>query len=56
MKKDDGTTIIGHAKIRFEVRSFFESIYNNEEDIYQENLEEIIKDIPPGQPLGLPNP
>ena len=46
MKNDDDTTITGQAAIILEVRSFFESVYNNEEDASQENMEEMIRDIP----------
>ena len=46
LKKDDGTNITGQATIKSEVRSFFESIYNNEEDVSQENMDEMIIDIP----------
>ena len=46
LKKEDGTVISGHAAISTELRGFFENIYNNEEDVSQENMEEMIRDIP----------
>ena len=46
LKKEDGTVIIGQATIGIEVRGFFENIYNNEEEVSQENMEEMTRDMP----------
>ena len=46
LKKEDDTIISGQAAISSEVRDFFENIYNNEEDVSQEKMEEMTRDIP----------
>ena len=47
IKTEDGTIITRQAIISIEVRGFFEILYNTKEDVSQENMEEMIKDIPP---------
>ena len=46
LKNEDGTVIIGQAAINTEVRSFFENLYNDEEYVSQECMEEMVRDIP----------
>ena len=46
LKKEDGTTITAQTEIIFEVRSFFETLYNDEEEVSQEIMGEMVKDIP----------
>ena len=46
VKKDDGTSITDQAKIINEVRNFFLNLYNNEEEVSQEDMAEMVKDIP----------
>ena len=46
LKNEDDTVITGQATISTEVRGFFESLYNDEEYVSQECMEEIVRDIP----------
>ena len=46
IKTEDNTVITGQATINTEVRGFFENIYNTEEDVSQEIMEEMVRDIP----------
>ena len=46
LKNEDGTVIKGQAAISTEVRVFFESLYNDEEYVSQEYMEEMVRDIP----------
>ena len=45
LKNEDGTVITGQATISTEVRGFFESLYNYEEYVSRENMEEMVRDI-----------
>ena len=42
LKKEDGTVISRQAAINTEVRSFFENMYNEEEYVSQECMEEMV--------------
>ena len=42
LKSEDGTVITGQATINTEVRGFFESLYNDEEYVSQECMEEMV--------------
>ena len=59
-KNEDGTTIIGQAAISTEVRNFFENLYNDEEYVSQDCMEEMVRDIPalisPEESLQLESP
>ena len=46
LKNEDDTVIIGQATISIEVRNLFESLYNDEEYVSQEYMEEMVRDIP----------
>ena len=46
LKNEDGTVITGQVAINMEVRSFFENLYNDEEYVSQECMEEMVRDIP----------
>ena len=46
LKKKDGTVISRQVAINTEVTGFFLNLYNNEEDVSQENMEEMTRDIP----------
>ena len=60
LKNEDGTTITGQAAISTEVRNFFENLYNDEEYVSQEWMEEMVRDIPalisPEESLQLESP
>ena len=43
LKKDNGTSTIDQAEIINEVRGFFLNLYNNEEEVLQEDMEEMVK-------------
>ena len=46
LKNEDGTVITEKAAISTEVRNFFENLYNDEEYVSQECMEEMVQDIP----------
>ena len=46
LKTEDGTAIQGQATISTEVRTFFEHLYNDEEQVPQCLMEEMVSDIP----------
>ena len=46
IKNEDDTVITDQAVISTEVRGFFENLYNAEEDVSQENMEKMVRDIP----------
>ena len=60
LKTEDGTAILGQAAISTEVRSFFEHLYNDEEQVPQRLMEEMVFDIPsliiPEERLRLESP
>ena len=45
IKMEDGTVIIGQAANSIGVTDFFENLYNTKEDVSQENMEEMVRDI-----------
>ena len=46
LKSEDDTNITGQAAISKDVRSFFDNLYNDEEYVSQEFMEEMVRDIP----------
>ena len=46
LKNEDGSIITGQATINTEVRNFFENLYNDEEYVSQECMEEMVREIP----------
>ena len=46
LKNEHGKVIKGQVVISTEVRGFFESLYNDEEYVSQEYMEEMVRDIP----------
>ena len=46
LKNEDSIVITGQATISTKVRGFFESLYNDEEYVSQEYMEEMVRDIP----------
>ena len=46
LKAEDGTLIQGQAAISAEVRTFFNHLYNYEEQVSQRLMEEMVSDIP----------
>ena len=60
LKTEDGTVIQGKAAISIEVRTFFEHLYNDEEQVPQCIMEEMVSDIlsltSPEERLSLESP
>ena len=60
LKNDDGTVISRQAAISLEVSTFFEHLYNDEEQVSQNTMEEMVSDIPalisPEERLRLESP
>ena len=46
LKTEEGSVIQGQAAISIEVRTFFEHLYNDEEQVPQCSMEEMASDIP----------
>ena len=47
LKKDDETSTIDQVEIINLVRVFCENLYDNEEEVSQEDMAEMVKEIPP---------
>ena len=60
LKTEGGLVIQGQAAISIEVRTFFEHLYNDEEQVSQRFMEEMVSDIPslisPEERLRLESP